>query len=170
MKSSHWKESSSSPSSTVSKNPDTALRIASWHQPVWDFSFSTFGMLWRIFFCVSSISPTPSRGSISRIKTRYIQYVYSSRAWDQYAPEFILHSKWNLRDGGAFGKFVYLFGSLMQCRRMVLKIWGCTLYIVINEGLPMQCRRKVLRIWGGTLHIVINEGAFLVPPALLCNK
>ena len=52
MKSSHWKESSSSPSSTatVSKNPDTALlRIASWHQPVWDFSFSTFGMLWRIF-------------------------------------------------------------------------------------------------------------------------
>ena len=50
MKSSHWKKSSSSPSSTVSKNPDTALlRIASWHQPVWDFSFSTFGMLWRIF-------------------------------------------------------------------------------------------------------------------------
>ena len=50
MKLSHWKNSSSSPSSTVSKNPDTALlRIASWHQPVWDFSFSTFGMLWRIF-------------------------------------------------------------------------------------------------------------------------
>ena len=35
------------------------LRIASRHQSVWDFSFSTFGMLWRIF-CVSvpPISPT----------------------------------------------------------------------------------------------------------------